>query len=267
MKIIVFDTETTCLDNKFAEIWQFSGYCIDLANPQLNHRFNYNFKTKQPISYAARVRCNMTPEKIATFPEFDKNIILEELCVNEDNVYYVGHNLSFDMNIIAGVLSRENVSLLELNNLFDRDKWIDTLRLAKHIYDGVEVNDVSGKSQISFALGYLFHYLHLYNEEDNLDFHDARFDVDVTLRLLKHCCKELGFTLPQDIQKVANKSNSPIMIKRFNFGKYKGEMLSDVWKKDKGYFKWLIEKSGMLDASSPDYNEDLMLSIERLANG
>ena len=57
------------------------------------------------------------------------------------------------------------------------------------------------------------------------------------------------------------------MIKRFNFGKHKGELLSDVWRNDKGYFKWLIEKSGMLDTDSPDYNEDLMLTIERLANG
>jgi uncharacterized protein (DUF3820 family) len=139
--------------------------------------------------------------------------------------------------------------------------------LAKHIYEGVEVNDCSGKNPISFALDYLFHYLHLYENDEKINFHDARFDVDICLRLLKHCCDKLNYKLPNDIKEIVKESNKPILIQRFNFGKYKGELLTDVWNKDKSYFKWLIEKSGMFDEGTLNYNSDLVYTVEKIVNG
>lgn len=265
MKIIVLDTETTCLDRNEVEIWQFSGQCFDTETQSIA-RFNYNFNTKNAISYAARVRCDITPEEISKFPDFDERVFIKELCLGEDNVYYVAHNAKFDREVIASVLYRAGIKPQLLNNLYNNDLWIDTLRLAKHIYDGTEVKDCSGTNQISFALEYLFHYLHLYDENEMLHFHDARFDVDVTWKLLKYCCQKLNFKLPNDIKEVINKSNSPIMVKRFNFGKYKGELISKVYAEDKGYIKWLIEKSGMFDEGNPNYNEDLMISLEKIIN-
>ena len=266
MKIIVLDTETTCLDMSKTEIWQFSGVCIDVTN-KIKSRFNYNFKTKLPVSYNARVRCNITPEEIEKYPDFDKDCILKELYLNEPDVYYVGHNVSFDRDVIISVLSRAGLKPMELNNLYDKNRWIDTLRLAKHIYEGVEVNDCSGTNNISFALGYLFHYLHLYDVDEKLNFHDARFDVDITLRLLKHCANKLECKLPDDVKTLADISNQPVYITKFTFGKHKDETLEDVWNKDKSYFKWLIEKSGMFDEGSPNYNSDLVYTVEKIING
>ena len=266
MKIIILDTETTCLDRNNVEIWQFSGKCIDL-DKQLNYQFNYNFKTKNPISYAARVRCDITPEEIDKYPEFNKDIFIKELCLDESNVYYVAHNAKFDREVIINILQRAGVKDLQLKNLFDDSMWIDTLRLAKHIYDGTEVTDCSGTNNISFALEYLFHYLHLYDENEILHFHDARFDVDVTWKLLKHCCQKLDFKLPIDLPRITEKCNEPILMKRFPFGKYKGELLKTVYEKDRGYIKWIIESSGMFDEDSPNYNSDLVYTVEKIING
>ena len=263
MKYIVFDTETSCLDMNRVEIWQLSGKVIDVDNKAVA-RFNYNFRTKEPISYNARVRCKIVQEKIDKYPEFDGNILLDNLLLNDKDVYYIGHNVSYDREVVKSVLTRNYFSAVQMENLYDNNKWIDTLRLAKHIYHDKEVTDCSGTNLISFALEYLFHYLHLYEYDENqtLMFHDARFDVDATWELLKHCAKKLNVNL-NDAEELVRISNTPVLLTNFTFGKYKGKSYKEVYNKDKSYFKWLYTQDSM-NPESNNFDVDLYYTISKL---
>lgn len=266
MKLIIFDTETNCLEMNNIEIWQFSGRCYDF-NTQHIHDFNYRYKTKEPISYNARVRCKITQEQVMTGKDFDVKDILNELYLNEDDVYYVGHNVGFDKNVLINVLNKCGIPNIEVKNLFDKSVWIDTLRLAKQVYNEVEVTDCSGTNPISFSLEYLFHYLHLYDIDETLNFHDANFDVEVTFRLLKFLCNELKLDIKTELPKIVDLSNTPVMISRFAFGKHKGELIKDVIERDLGYIRWIIKDSGMCDQDNTSYSEDMLYTLERLMDG
>ena len=118
MKYIILDTETTCLDFNKLEIWQFSGMVVDLEEKKIS-KFDYKFKTKNELSYEARVRCNITNEIVSSYPEFDPNIIIKELLVNEEDVYYIGHNVNFDKLAIMNVLNR--YKMFNIGNLRDNN--------------------------------------------------------------------------------------------------------------------------------------------------
>jgi hypothetical protein len=49
-------------------------------------------------------------------------------------------------------------------------------------------------------------------------------------------------------------TNTPILVKTFKFGKYKGQNLADVAKSDAAYLRWML--SGM-----ENLDEDLRYSI------
>ena len=111
---------------------------------------------------------------------------------------------------------------------------------------------------------YLFHYLHLYeyDKDRELKFHDARFDVDATWDLLKHCAKKLNVDL-NDAEELVRISNEPIMLTNFSFGKYKGIPYKTVYNKDKGYFKWLYTQDTM-NPESNNFDVDLFYTIGKL---
>lgn len=267
MKYIVFDTETTCLDTKVAEIWQFSGKVIDFDN-KTNEQFDYHYRTKNNLSFEARVKCDITQEDVDKFPEFNVKDIEKNLELDNDSVYYIGHNVCYDREVILNTLEREGILDKEKHkNLFNSSKWIDTLRLAKHCYGDRYVEDVTGKHPLSFALAYLFHYLHLYKEGQVLEFHNSMFDVNATWELFKNVCKQMNYSIDTDVKSIVAKSNSLIMIKIFNFGKYKGELIREVYnrhtKETDSYFRWLA-CSEMCNSESPEYNKDLYYTLEQL---
>lgn len=264
MKYIVLDTETTCLDFNKLEIWQFSGMVVDLEEKKFT-KFDYKFKTKNELSYEARVRCNITPEELENCDEFDPNIIVKELLLNEPNVYYIGHNVNFDKLAIMNVLSRHKI--FDMGNLRNNDIWIDTIRLTKRKYNDLIVKDISGENPISYKLNYLFHLFHLYNNDEKLNFHNSMFDVEITWRLFRYICKQYQWDIKGNIDDILNANNSPILLKFFPFGKYKGKSIADIYNKHTyetdSYFYWLAEQD-ICDKNSPNRNEDLIYTIEQL---
>ena len=111
MKYIIFDLETTCLQPEKAEIWQMAVKKVTLFDKtgEVENRV-YKYKTVNPISFAARVRCNMTPEEIANYNDFNLQEVLDVLELDNPDVYYVGHNVSFDRGILQGIIERNNMS-------------------------------------------------------------------------------------------------------------------------------------------------------------
>lgn len=264
MKYIILDTETTCLDFNKLEIWQFSGMVVDLEEKKIS-KFDYKFKTKNELSYEARVRCNITNEIVSSYPEFDPNIIIKELLVDEEDVYYIGHNVSFDKLAIMNVLNR--YKMFNIGNLRDNNKWIDTLKLTKAKYNDLIVKDISGENPISYKLNYLFHLFHLYNNEEDLKFHDSMFDVEITWRLFRYICKENKWDIKYDIEEILKTNIKPILLKIFPFGKYKGKNIAEIYNmhtpETDSYFGWLANQE-ICDINSPNCNKDLIYTLEQL---
>lgn len=270
MKYIIFDLETTCLQPEKAEIWQMAVKKVTLFDKtgEVENRV-YKYKTVNPISYAARVRCNMTPEEIAKYNDFNLQEVLDVLELDNPDVYYVGHNVSFDRGILQGIIERNNMSdeyidKSKLPNLYDDSKWICTMLLAQRLYNHIQVEDISGTNMMSFTLGYLYHYLHLYVNDEVLSFHDAGFDVKVTWELFKKEIKELHLNPLKQADEIAKLSNTPFILKYIPFGKYKGKEWKAIAATDPGWIKWCIKNMDVFDKTSPDYNPNIVLTVESL---
>ena len=78
--------------------------------------------------------------------------------------------------------------------------------------------------------------------------HGALQDCETTLSLLRYLCASEGYTL-SDLRGMCK---GKLPVKRASFGKYKGELLSNI---PPGYRRWLL---------SIDIDQDLRHSLERI---
>ena len=74
--------------------------------------------------------------------------------------------------------------------------------------------------------------------------HDALSDVLITKLLLRKLMQQIQYKYDvasesQIIQQLIDLSSSPVLLKRFKFGKYKGESIEDVAMQDYGYLQWM----------------------------
>ena len=83
----------------------------------------------------------------------------------------------------------------------------------------------------------------------------SRFLDDIYDRLAAECQKRFG---DEYIEKMIEISTNPLMMKRFTFGKYNGELIEDIAKKDKGYLEWLLKAK----RENPDGEEDWIFTLE-----
>ena len=134
---------------------------------------------------------------------------------------------------------------------------IDTLRVAKHLLPDEEAH----------RLQYFRYKMELYKEEKKeadllgieIKAHDAIGDV-LVLKLLLSRLKELTTAQFQGINPVAKMvelTATPILIKSFNFGKYKGKTLQEVASSDAAYLRWMLNSMENLD-------EDMKYSINQV---
>lgn len=224
-KYILFDTETTG-GKEEDRIIQVGSMIID-TNGEVEV-FDELCKPDIAIKIEAMVVHGITPDLLedkGLFTETNFYKRLQDLN-NEDN-YLIAHNMPFDM----GMIQKEGfVSKLKI---------IDTLRVAKHLL-------IEEKSK---ALQYLRYSLKLYKEEKieaskhniTIKAHDAIGDVLVMKLLLSHLVSIVKGQFPQDntMAKMQELTATPIFIKKFMFGKYRGKYISDVCASDIGYINWM----------------------------
>jgi len=86
--------------------------------------------------------------------------------------------------------------------------------------------------------------------------HDAIGDVLVLKLLLSKLKEEVSRQFPDEnpVEKMVDLTNTPILVKSFEFGKYKGKTLEEVALSDAGYLRWMLKGMENLD-------EDLRYSI------
>ncbi len=240
---VLFDTETTGTQEE-DRIIQFGGMIITNKNqPEI---YDNLCTCDIDIKIDAMEIHNITPEMIvnkpiATQTPFYKR--LEELNTNEN--YLIAHNIKFDLGMIEKEGFRSNM------------KHIDTLRCARHIFEDMPYH----------RLQYLRYALELYKTEQEeakklgieIKAHDAIGDVLVMKLFLSKLVAKTKETYPNTnpMEKLVELTTTPVFVKTFKFGKYKGRTTSEIAQEDAGYLNWMRD-------NMKDMDEDMRYTIDTL---
>ena len=226
--LIFIDTETTGLneeDRVFQIAYDFQG-----------REYNELFKPPLPISCGSMEATHYTNKDVENKENFENSEMkkhLEEIL--KENIF-VAHNAKFDIKMIE----KEGLKV---------EKFIDTLKVAQFL-------DPAGKLE-AYRLQFLRYCLDL--DVKDAQAHDALGDIRVLkalfMRLFEKMKKDLGGGEEKVLEKMMEISSQPVIYKKINFGKYAGEKLEDIVKKDKGYLEWLFREKKK-QAAEGDFDED-----------
>lgn len=244
-KYIILDTETTGTDEK-DRIIQLGYIVLGAKEVEVHNEF---CSSDIPISFEAMEVHGITQELIEGKQICQNTEAYKRLLeLNTKDNYLIIHNAPFD------------IGMLEKEGFETQMKVIDTLRVARHILP----------DENAHRLQYFRYKMELYKQEEkeanNLGIqvkaHDAIGDVLVLKLLLSKLRKIVQETYPDEnpVEKMLDLTNTPIIIKTFKFGKYKGKTLQEVAKSDSGYLRWMLKSMENLD-------EDMRYSINLLLEG
>lgn len=234
--LILLDTETTGIGDEDRVIQL--GFMLLDSNLNLLESHEELFSASQDISFFAMETHNITPNMLVDKPKcIDSKTYKRLLELNQEENYIIIHNAPFDI----GMLKKESFA--------PKAKIIDTLKVARHIYPDEE----------SHRLQYLRYKFGLYTLEDDeakkiditIKAHSALGDVLILKLLLQKMLKDLK---EDALEKMLTLTNTPLFIKKLNFGKYKDRLLSEIATTDPSYLKWVLE-------NIQDLQEDLRYSI------
>jgi DNA polymerase III alpha subunit (gram-positive type) len=239
---VLFDTETTG-NQEEDKVIQFGAMIVDQKGKV--EAFDELCSTDIDIKLEAMEVHNITPDLLIGKPKATETIFykrLEELNTNEN--YLIAHNISFDM----GMIKKEG--------FVNQYQIIDTLRCAKHLFPELPYH----------RLQYIRYALELYKVEEaeaskhniTIKAHDAIGDVLVMklfLTKLVGKCREI-YPDYNPIEKLVDLTKTPVFIKTFKFGKYKGKDVDQVAREDSGYLNWM--------RSNMELDEDLKYTLDKV---
>jgi len=241
-KYVLFDTETTGnqAEDRIIQI----GAMVVGARGEVEV-YNELCSSTVPIKVEAMEVHSITPELLEGKSDFKSTRFYNNLAeLNSENNYLIAHNIQFDL----GMLEKEGFS--------NRMKLIDTLRCSKHLYPDSNYH----------RLQYFRYSLGLYKEEGKeaqkhnivIKAHDAIGDVVVMKLLLSKLVARVKeqYQGVNPMVKLEELTRTPVMMKKFKFGKYKGEEIEDIARSDAGYIKWMLK--------SLELDEDLKYTLERV---
>jgi len=236
-KLIFLDTETTGLEKE--------DRIVQLAYLHDGVWVDEMYKAELPIKIEAMAVTHITDKMVEDKPVFVNSKIYCELkeMFQNTNAIVIAHNSPFDV----GMLEREGLSV---------PNQIDTRKIAMALDEEAKIP--------SYRLQYLRYYLDLDSEiSEPIQAHDAKGDVivlEILFNRLFEKIKSEGLTDEETIAKMIDITSTPATIRRFPFGKFRGELVADVSKKDKGYLQWLLKEK----KKTPDGDEDWIYTLENL---
>lgn len=231
-RYIILDTETTGT-GELDRVIQLGYMVLGQKEPEIHNEF---FSTQVPISFGAMEVHGITPSMLTGKTPCSQSASYKRLLeLNTNDNYLIIHNAPFD------------IGMLEKEGFKTQMKVIDTLRVAKHIFPDEEAH----------RLQYFRYKMGLYMDEQKeadalgiiIKAHDAIGDV-LVLKLFLSKLKEAVLTqFPKDnpVEKMVDLTLTPILIKSFNFGKYKGKTLQEVARSDAAYLRWMLSSMENLD--------------------
>ncbi len=217
------DTDRICALGAIARTDTTVSVCNELIHPQ------------QKIRPDAMMIHHITNEAVTEKPFFRASFAwtwLQER--NQKRHIMVVHNSRFEME------------MLQKEGFVWQGDVIDTLKCVRHLIPECE----------QFSLQFLRYELQLYKHESALAEslgvairpHSALSDA-LHVAMLYTYLKDLA-----DDATLLTLSNTPALIQKFHFGKYKGRYIEEIAMHDRGYLEWLLQQ---LDTN----DEDLHYSI------
>jgi DNA polymerase III epsilon subunit-like protein len=238
---ILFDTETTG-NREQDRIIQIGAMIVhDRENIEV---FDELCSTSVPISIEAMEVHNITPDLIADKAPYSETTFAKRVEeYNQPENYLIAHNIKFDLG------------MLEKEGFVNRYTLIDTVRVAKHLLPDSPAH----------RLQYLRYALELYKTEAEearklgvtIKAHDAIGDVLVMKLLLSKLVALTQEKFPgvNPMQKMAELTQTPVLIKTFKFGKYKDRDIEEIAREDMGYLQWMHKNL--------DLDDDLKFTLEQ----
>jgi DNA polymerase III epsilon subunit-like protein len=238
---VLFDTETTG-NQENDRIIQIGAMIVhDRDNIEV---FDELCSTSVPISIEAMEVHNITPEVIEGKAPFRETKFATEVeQYNSKENYLIAHNINFDL----GMLEKEGFT--------NHYTLIDTVRVSKHLLPDSPAH----------RLQYLRYALELYKTEEaeaqklgvTIKAHDAIGDVLIMKLLLSKLVQLTQERFPGEnpMQKMAELTQTPVLIKTFKFGKYKDREIEEISREDMGYLQWMYKNL--------DLDEDLKYTLEQ----
>ena len=224
--LIFLDTETTGLESSDKII---SIALIALDGDEITIKSDLVNEGKKIPPKASSIN-HITNEMIKSKPALDKCETFKFLELN--NIYdttVISHNINFDLQMLS-----QNIGFTW------QGKIIDTLRCSKHLMPECE----------EFSLQFLRYELKLYKKEgEEVVAHDALSDTKVTKLLYEEL---LELASKDELEELSAK---PVLMQRFEFGKYAGRYIEEISMIDRGYLEWMLE-------NIMDLDEDLRYSIK-----
>lgn len=238
----IFDTETTSLDFREAEVIQFATVNYATDAKRWGVVFDEYYKPSKPISPHVSAICYITNRMVEDKPSFESQLVDIQSLLDK-TPYLVAHNAFYDEK----VLSRYDLKLPPI---------ICTMRMAKKIYE-------SERRVEAYNLSYLRYALDLPIPDDVIA-HRADQDSIVTASLFEHLVdaaiqnwyinEKKGPLCDQIVKWLAD----PIITHTMPFGKYRGEKMQNV---PLSYWQWALETLDSLNESMPEYDRDFAASV------
>lgn len=232
--LVFLDTETTGLgkEDRLCQVaYKFQGEEKESL-----------FKPPVPISVESMSVAHVTNKMVADKEPFIGSEMFQELknIFEKDNIL-VAHNAGFD----AEMLKKEGLVI---------NKIIDTFKIAHYL-------DHEGKIP-----RYNLQYLRYYFEFDVVDApaHNALGDIRVLEVIFDHYWEKMlaiKNTSEAAISEMLKISAEPILIRKFNFGKYTGEWVEEVAKKDANYLRWLLGEKNKARENGEEEDENWIYTL------
>jgi DNA polymerase-3 subunit epsilon len=241
--LIFFDLETTGIDVAVDRIVEIS-YLKIYPNGDEESK---TMKINPTIPIPAKVTAihGITDDDVKLSPKFSE--VAKSLAKTFEGSDFAGYNSNkFDLPLLA-----EEFIRAEIDIDLKKRKFVD-IQVIFH-----------KKEQRTLGAAYKF-----YCDKELINAHSAEADTYATYEILKAQLDRYG-DLPNDVDELSKFScqnqNADFLGRIifneegkeiFNFGKYKGQLVEDILKRDQGYYGW------MMNGQFPLYTKNVLTAIK-----
>lgn len=202
------------------------------------------YKPPVPITIDAMAVTHITNKMVADCPVFAGSPMFRELeQIFASGVILVAHNAMFDVDMLQreGLVVPQSIDTFKLSHFLDTNGIIPrhNLQYLRYYHD-LEVGEVVA--------------------------HDALGDVRVLRALFAF---QWALMLPlyeqseeRVLQEMLAVSARPILMKKFNFGKYTGQTVKEVADKDADYLAWLFNQKVMTREQGGEDDENWIYTLD-----
>lgn len=244
-KYLLFDTETTgsSQEDRIIQI----GLMIVHSAKEIEV-YDEMCSSEVPIKIEAMEVHNITPDLLENKPLCTETTAYKKIeYYNDSSNYLIAHNIQFDLGMI------------EKEDFKNKYQIIDTLRCARHLFSDLPYH----------RLQYLRYALELYKTEEDeantlnitIKAHDAIGDVLVMKLFLTKLVQKAKEIYPNKnpMELLVELTSTPVKLKTFRFGKYKGQEIESVVLSDRGYISWMR-------GNMADLDEDMKYTLDYYLN-